>query len=345
MTAVEAVSPAPREEWERLLAADPDALVTQGPAWTDVVCSRAGLDDASRLYRFADGSRLVLPLVASRLTGRRASFPHAWGFGGLVGPARDDGRPAAVVADLARHVGLSLRLRPNPLQRDAWLAAMPEAATRISRRAHVLDLAGGWDAVWSSRFTSGTRRNVRLAEKAGLRVEVDAEGRLLDDFFALYRLSVDRWARMQHEPRALAHLRAARRDPPAKWRRALLGLHGAGRLWMAYADGRPVAGIVVLQGHNAQYVRGAMDIELARPTRANHLLHRLAIEEACRAGSRSYQMGETGGSASLAQFKESFGARPVGYFEYLLERLPLSAADRHARAVVKRVLRFRDSDA
>jgi hypothetical protein len=53
-------------------------------------------------------------------------------------------------------------------------------------------------------------------------------------------------------------------------------------------------------------------------------------------------MGESGGSASLAQFKTRFGARPVPYADYHLERLPLTAADRHVRTAVKRVVNFRD---
>jgi lipid II:glycine glycyltransferase (peptidoglycan interpeptide bridge formation enzyme) len=85
-----------------------------------------------------------------------------------------------------------------------------------------------------------------------------------------------------------------------------------------------------------------MDKELAGPTRANYLLHRLAIEEACAAGCRYYDMGETGVSASLAQFKTRFGARPYAYAEYHLERLPITRASYGARGVVKRLIGFRD---
>jgi hypothetical protein len=85
-----------------------------------------------------------------------------------------------------------------------------------------------------------------------------------------------------------------------------------------------------------------MDVELAGPTRANYLLHRLAIEDACRAGCRTYHMGETGGSSSLAQFKEALGARPHEYAEYVAEALPLTSIDRGLRTAAKRVLRFRD---
>ena len=115
------------------------------------------------------------------------------------------------------------------------------------------------------------------------------------------------------------------------------------RLWVAWLEGRPAASILIVQGPSASYTRGAMDKELAAPTRANYLLHRLAIEDACAAGCRHYHMGETGGSNPLAQFKTRFGARPYPYAEYHLEAMPFTAVDRALRSVVKRVIGFTDA--
>ena len=41
-------------------------------------------------------------------------------------------------------------------------------------------------------------------------------------------------------------------------------------------------------------------------------------------------------------FKERFGARPVCYAEYRLERLPLTAAEHASKRMVKRAIRFKD---
>ncbi len=119
-------------------------------------------------------------------------------------------------------------------------------------------------------------------------------------------------------------------------------LREACHIWVAWADGQPAAAIVVLQAANANYTRGMMDKELAGPTRANYLLHQLAIEDACNAGCRYYNMGESGTSPSLAQFKTRFGARPRPYTEFHIERLPITALDRRARGIVKRIVGFRD---
>ncbi|HEY3020322.1 MAG TPA: GNAT family N-acetyltransferase [Solirubrobacteraceae bacterium] len=340
---VDVSSPAPRDAWAELARLDPDVLVTQTPAWTDCLCAVTGARDVSRLYDFGAGRRMVLPLVRPRRRpGCEASLLAAWGFGGLVGPEPRADEVRAVLADLRASVPLSVRVRPNPLHADVWSAATPPGVVRLRRCAHVIDLQPGFDAIWKTGFSNRARNHVRRAERAGLTVELDEDGRRLPVFYELFMRSVERWARRQHEPLALARLRARHRDPIDKLRRLLADLGDASRLWVAWAQDRPAAAILVLQGTNAHYTRGVLDVDVGGPTRASYLLHRLAIEDACRAGCRTYHMGETGASRSLAQFKEAVGGRPHEYAEYVAEALPLTAIDRAARTAAKRVLRFRD---
>jgi hypothetical protein len=333
--------------WSELAQSDPDALVTQGRAWVECVCDVTGARDASRLYEFEDGRRLLLPLVRRGArhgaVAVESSLPAAWGFGGLLGARPTVREVRTVLADLGSRPAMSVRIRPNPLHDDVWRAARTDGVVTIERRAHVVDLEGGFDAAWK-RFSSRARNHVRRAERSGLEVELDTEGRLVPAFYELFMQSVERWARRQNEPFALARWRARRRDPVEKFERILQGLGEHGRLWMAFSDRTPVAAIIVLQDRNAHYTRGVMNPELAGPTRANYLLHRLAIEDACEAGCASYHMGETGNSSSLAQFKEALGARPHPYAEYVVEALPIVSADRKLRGAVKRVLRVKDAD-
>ncbi|HEV8632791.1 MAG TPA: GNAT family N-acetyltransferase [Chloroflexota bacterium] len=341
-----AVSPAPRDVWREVLASDPESLVFQTPAWLDCVCAVTGSVDASRLYETADGRRFVLPMVRRRRLGlvtTEASFPAGWGMGGLVSSGSvgvDD--LSGVLADLAGGRAARTSLRPNPLAAGLWAAARPRRIVAVPRLAHVLDLEGGFATVWAKRFKSEARTAVRKAERAGLTVQCDTSGALIGVFYELFRRSIDRWADQQHEPRGLARWRGQRRDPRAKFEQIARALAGACRVWVAWHEGRPAASILVLQGTNASYTRGAMDKEVAGPTAANYLLHRLAIEDACRAGCRRYHMGESGASASLAQFKTRFGAGAYPYAEYHIERLPISRLDRKLRAAVKRVIGFKD---
>ena len=346
-------SPAPREEWLDLLGADPEALPFQHPDWTTAVLETSGGRDASRLYQLPSGVRAVLPAVARPALpgGRRArslllaSQPFGWGMGGLVVPSHDlapeDVR--AVFADLRTSGALLAAVRPAPRRGAAYRAAGLRGAIPVPHTAHVLDLAGGFATVWEKRFMGKARRAVRKAERLGVTVEWDDSGRLVPVFDELYRRSVQRWAEQQHEPVWLASARAHRNDPARKFASVAAALGSACRVWIASVEGQPAAAMITLhQGEHAVYWRGAMDKEVAGPARANDLLHRLAIERAISEGARHYHWGDSAPGSGLAQFKESFGAVPIPYDEYRLERLPLTRTDAALRGAVKRILHHQD---
>lgn len=337
------ISPAPRDCWQELAERDRGASVTQTPDWLACISAVGAYVDASRLYCFDDGRRVVLPLAGRKYLPLAASWPFDWGIGGPLA----DGPIAAehcdiIYADLAGLGLLQLTIRIGPQASAAWRAA-PRGFTRTDHTTHVLDLDAGFDAIWSCRFRSATRRAVRKAERAGLDVEADTTGRLIPAFDELYRRSVDRWAREQHEPLSLARWRAHRANPRRKFDAVARLLGSRCAVWLASRAGEPVAAIIVLRhGGQAKYWRGAMNMELAGPTRANNLLHSLAIEAACRTGCRTYYMGDSRPGSGLAAFKEGFGAQPQRSWSYRFERLPLARLDERARFVVKRAVRFRD---
>ncbi|MGN9912920.1 GNAT family N-acetyltransferase [Phytohabitans sp. LJ34] len=327
--------PAPASEWPA-----PD-LPSQTPAWLRCVCAVGGYRDASRLYEVGDGRRLVLPLVWRR--GRGASLPLGWGPGGIVadGGVRP-GDVRLVGADLAGLRALGVHIRPDPAYAAVWEAAMPAGVRRERRMSQALPLDGGFDRVWRTRFHSDARNRARRAERHGVTVERDDTGRLLPVFHALYAESVDRWARHEGVPPALARWRAARREPPRKLRAVMADRAIACRLYGAFLDGRPVAVIVVLFGTGtAVYWRGAMADRLAGPCYANYLLQRTAIEDAVEAGCAVYQMGDSAPDSPLALFKSRFGAVAQHYATYDIETVPVSAVAGRAQAAARRVLRAR----
>ncbi len=341
-------TPAPRHIWEEIIQADPHALVFQTPEWLAAMCEAGPFVDASRLYTMSSGKKLLLPMVrrkglpASLTT--QASQPHAWGMGGLLSSEPLEVEDiAAVFADLAVLPALQTSIRPNPLHGDLWAAAAPSTVLKVPRVAHVLELDSDFDVVWKDHFKSTTRTAVRKAEKSGLVVECDTTGKLLPAFYSLLEQSFDRWAEQQHEPLLLSRFRAKQRDPLSKFEVISRVVGQAAQTWIAWLDGEPAAALLVLQGKNANYTRGAMNKDLAGPSQANVLLQKMAIEDACRAGCRYYHMGETGQSSSLSQFKERFGAVAYQYAEYRLERVPITSIDRNLRTFVKKLTGFKDA--
>ncbi len=339
---VKVTSPAPRDAWQAVLRSDPAAFVYQTPAGLDALCAQSGYEDASRLYEFADGRRIVLPLFRRKGRPDWLTVEKAPAVGSLVspGPARPE-ELRAIFADLAGRPVLRTIIRPTALAADSWAAAAPRGVSTRRCVSHVLDLQGGFEAVWKDKFNQQARRAVRKGERAGLEVESDCTGRLVPEFCELLQSSVVRWAEQRREPGLLARWRARDRGTLRKLRILAESLGESCRIWVARADGRPAAAIIVLQGANAHYTRGAMDKELAGPSRASFLLQKLAIEAACEAGCRYYNMGETGTSESLSRFKSHFGAQAYTYSEYRFERFPITGLETSARGLAKKLIELR----
>src|SRR5436190_198136 len=74
----------------------------------------------------------------------------------------------------------------HALASDPWAQVRPPGVQATPQIVHVLDLDGGFERVWSERFESSTRRAVRKAEKAGLELESDTTGRLVEVCHELY---------------------------------------------------------------------------------------------------------------------------------------------------------------
>ncbi|MFD8236292.1 GNAT family N-acetyltransferase [Streptomyces sp. NPDC059696] len=345
---VQVTSPVPRATWWDVVGRDAAAQITQTPPWLDCLCATGAYRDAGRLYEFEGGGKLVLPLVGRRQRPRwldeEESWPGGeWGIGGPVfSPGVGETEARAMFDDLARRPANKVGVWFRPGDDALWARSAPAGFRVQPNTAHVLDLEGGFGTVWERRFHQGVRRGVRRAERSDLEVEVDRDGRLVPDFYQLFEQSIPRWAKQDHEPLALARWRRMRIFPPSRLETIAARLGPSCTIWMARRGGEPAAAIVVLRhGGHALYWRGAMNRELAHPARASHLLHRLAIEDACAAGCEQYDMGVSVQGSTLRRFKESFGTDAVPSPRYYRERLPFRAPRRGLRWAVLRAVRFR----
>ncbi|MGC5036233.1 GNAT family N-acetyltransferase [Streptomyces sp. DT190] len=342
-------TPAPRAVWWDLADRDADIGVTQTPTWLDCLCETGPYRDASRLYVFADGGRIVLPLVGRERRPRRLdaeeSWPAGWGIGGPVASGAVGAEQArALFADLERRPALRVAVRFRPRGAELWQRTAPGGFRLEPHMNQAVDLDGGFAAVWQHRFHTRVRRDVKRAEKAHLDVAADRAGRHAPVFEELYDRSIDRWAAQQHEPRALARWRRRREFPRGRLAAVAARFGEDCTIWVARSAGEPVAAIVVLRhGPHAKFWRAAMDRDLAHPVRAVPLLYRLAVEEACAQGCHTFDLGESAPGSSLEHFKAGFGAVSRPSPRYWRERLPVSAVEHGLRTAVKRVIRFQDA--
>ncbi len=339
--------PVPRSVWQEIYEQDPDALVSQSPAWVDCICATDRYRDGSSLFTDAHGRRLVLPSVRHRWAPARfgvdASLPSHWEAGGPIGDgARDPAMLQAVMEHLAAETRFLLRVRPNAVHAATWRGLGTDNYIKVAHTDQSIDLSGGFEQVAKKRFRSSVRRGVKKAAASGIEIEHGVGGDLIPVFYELYKKSISRWAAQQREPLALSRWRAQLRDPRRKLEAIARQMATRCHTWVARYGDQPAAAIIVLQEYNAQYIRGAMDKDIAGKTGANFLLHYKAIEDACRAGCRYYHMGASRAGSPLAHFKAHFGAELLDYEEYRHERLPVTKADQWLRTVAKTLIGFRD---
>jgi CelD/BcsL family acetyltransferase involved in cellulose biosynthesis len=335
--------PAPRDAWKELLRQDPNALIFQAPEWIDSICQSGPYEDASRLFELPFGRSIVMPAVRNRLLPgglkRIQSLPHGWGMGGLVAAGGVTVQEINQVYSLLSTRGnIRASIRPNPLQASQWRLAIPTGVRSQQHITHILSLEGGFDQVWSQQLSSATRNKIRKAEKSGLSIEKDSSGEKLDEFYQLYLAWSERRAHERHIPAAIARRLAQMREPYSKFRTVVDHMGEAPRLWIARLGGQMVAAAYLLVwGEHAIYWRSASDKELTLQTRANDLLQKVMIEDACRAGCRTYHMGESGGVASLMHFKSRFGAIEYPYEEYYLGHQLLDGFSSGLRSFFRRL--------
>lgn len=348
---IEITSPVPRDVWQTVLGSDPGATALQTSAYFEAVLTATGGRDVSRLYTLDDGRQLVLPLVRQRsVPGLRinAAFPGGYGHGGMLatgGLRADDVR--TVVADL-RGQALTTRIGGGHHTSAQWSAGRMPGVVEELRRVEVVDLAVGFDVLRDNHFARTVRQKLRKAERAGVEIELDTTGRLVPVFHQIYRGWVDRSVSAAGLPPRVARWSALRQEPLKKFETVAAMTGTACRVLVAWHQGQPVASAITLvHGQHAIGWRSYSIKELAAPVSANIFTQVAALADACHSGCRYFDLGQSGGVASLQQYKHSLGASPRSVVDLRVEPASftkLRAAKEQAQAAVMAVLTRRTAD-
>ena len=175
---------------------------------------------------------------------------------------------------------------------------------------HTLDLAGGRDRL-AAGLRDSTRRNIKRARNAGIRVSVSNSPEDLETFCRLNWIT-----RREHglPPQPGTFFKNILRHILAKERgMVVLATHGS----------RAIAGAVYFHfGTKAVYKYGASDRRYQH-LRANNLIMWEAIERYASKGCRTFDFGRTEPeNEGLLQFKRGWGAdeRTVHYYRYDLRQ-------------------------
>jgi hypothetical protein len=296
--------PATANEWDVLLRGSPAdyALAHTFEFGRAIASAYSGYTFEPRLGEFEDGTIVLWPLV--RLPGKlwflRRFEAMPLSLNGLPVVARGELTSRHLSALISALGADSLELNSGAL--DNAPTAFPTGSWEVRKAVtHVLDLRGGWDAVWETRFSNKVRNQCRMAWKKGVAVRVARGAADFESYYQIYCDSTRRWGYIQ---------------PPYPFAlfQALAGISGPGvELKLGLVDGQPIAGIVLMHGcRSTLYWSGAMLKEAANYSVNNALLE-VAIREACERGAVIFDFGASGELESVREFKERFGAVATSY--------------------------------
>lgn len=202
------------------------------------------------------------------------------------------------------HGDVYLRVEPGFLPEGFDLGGRPESISYAPTHSLVLDLKLGEKGLLEQMAQKG-RYNIKVAEKAGVKVRVGTEADLVD-FHKIVEETGDRDGFAVH--------------PLGFYRAFLEGLGGKARLYVAEHEGRVIGGILAtFFGSVATYYYGASSSE-DRKVMAPYLIQWRAIQDALKEGYKTYDFfgvapegDEKHAWAGVTQFKTRFGGRRVNY--------------------------------
>jgi hypothetical protein len=170
-------------------------------------------------------------------------------------------------------------------------------STRRDRQEFVVDLVG--DA--SARLGSNHKRNVKKAQKAGVRMTRTRAPDAVATHHALMTSSLDR-RRTRGEQVSDA---AASQD-----HRAFLESE-AGELFQAMSGTSVLSSVLVLRAPTSGYYQSAGTSAEGMATGASHFVIHGIAQALQLEGATTFNLGGADAGSSLARFKEGFGARRV----------------------------------
>lgn len=304
-------------EWKALLAGpfEPCADVYHHPDYVASEARRIGAVPAM-VCAEAAGQWVGLPLLFRPIPGHPdlCDATSVYGYNGLLFSGLN-GQPAPVELVVAIERALYLKGCVCFFDRSHPLRPGQLPGRRVVGETLMLDLRAGAGA-YEAGLADGHAYDLRRMRAAGLRAEVDPDGRHLEAFHRMYLTTMDRLGAS-----------AGYRFPLEVVRDHFALPANDAQLWLAWADDRIAAAALFFRGpHCAHYHLSASDRQVTKHPATKLILDAFIRAEIALGRRDHLHLGGGVGAAvdSLHQFKRGFGAKPV---PFLLTRWIIRPAD------------------
>jgi len=294
------------EEWHSYVENHPDSTIYHLPRWKEVLADSFPHKPFYLFARHADGRLCgILPLfhIKSMLTGKRlVSLPFSY----ICGPIADS---EAILVELVREAEKlcdKLNCRYLELRMMRLLPLGLEVSEYYS--TYVLELSEPQE-VWKKLHQKGVRWAIGKARKDGVAIKLDNTLNGLKTFDYLNQKTKRNLGVPAHPYNFLSNISQK--------------LAKLTKIYLAEAEGKPIAGIVTLNFKDTvYYVYGASDVKYLN-YHPNDLLIWQAIEESCGEGYQYFDFGRTvPDNEGLVRFKKHWGTEAIKLYYYYYPKIP-----------------------
>lgn len=293
--------------WHDIASICPWATYFHTPNWAGVIEKTfQDFSIASKEFILDSGARVVMPFV---LRSKRKIFikkefksMEPGVYGGVIADRDISQQDMDQISEyLLRIKNASIRIVGNPFKNFSLTSGF-KSKEMIT---HIVDLVPEF-SIMQKKFSRGLKSNINQAKKKVTIRRAETEDDI-ERYYEIYKHTVNRWGESASTvfPIGLFMNIYMLKDPNAAF-------------WLAEADGKIVAGIIVLSWNKSLIYWHGCALKQYFKYYPNNLLHATVMEWACEHGFEKYDMGASMSLEGVIRFKESFGAKPYKFMSYRL---------------------------
>lgn len=303
----EIVDPTSDPGWESL-ALERGSLFTS-PPWIRAIVRTYGFDVRASVLRAGETTAAGVPFaqIEDVMGARVVSLP----FSDYCDPMLNGDGSWERLAEPLFEPGWPVAMR---CLREPGIGADPRLAETGRAFWHAIDVRDDAEAMWSD-LSGSARRNIRAAQRQGVRVELRRDRVAVDDF---YRLHSDLRRRKY---RLLA-------QPPAFFENIWREFSPTGDIVVSLAmlDGEAIASMVLLTWGDTLYYKFGASVAEGLSVRPNDLLFWQAMQYASQRGLARVDLGlSDADQEGLVRFKRKFASEERTL--HLLKHVPVEHVD------------------
>jgi hypothetical protein len=295
----------PIELWNQVISRSEYATFFHTPAWAHIIVETyPHFYIATKGFVLDDGTVAIVPLVAAAERNGFFKWCESMFPGGYGGAVAERNLIQAEIDHIFQYLTNAHTAYIHVMGNPYIDQSLPPSFSRSLQYTHVLDLAKGFDAVFSN-YSRGKRKSTRKARQLGVEIGVVTTEEDFKSYYEVYEDTLRRWG-----SNTLVSY-------PYRLFEQIYRCHSENiRLWVARVEGKIVSGSLNFYTNRHVLAWHGATLESYFGYHPVPLLRTEIIKDACERGLRYYDFSPSGGLEGVENYKDLFGAERLPFYSY-----------------------------